>query len=97
MNGMMITIRARASIWRPSTPAERAAWSASPAADGLDSAGEFKLPPMYMIGLAPSEPVKVIRSRVTAPSSGGARLDCMLVEIADGLHWYVRRSDVPGM
>ena len=81
--------------WRKVTEAEYLAWKASVESQGLDDAGEWKLPPRDThITLVPGRPYEVLRGRVAAAQGYGSdRSGCMeLLCFATGERFYAFRT-----
>ena len=81
--------------WRRATQAEYLAWKASPESQGLDDAGEWKLPPKDThITLVPGRPYEVVRGRVAASQGyGNPRSGCMELQcFATGERFYTYRE-----
>jgi len=80
-------------IWRDRTDEDHAAWRASDASKGIDSAGESKLdsPSRGRIPEA-GETFKIVRARVTARSGWSSIPKCSEIVDTDGVHWFVKRA-----
>lgn len=81
--------------WRRVTQAEYLAWRASPASQGMDDAGESRLPPRDThITLVPGRPYEVVRGRVAASQGyGNPRSGCMELQcFTTGERFYVYRT-----
>jgi hypothetical protein len=82
-------------LWRPLTEEEKEEWYASDASKGMTSAGETKLCPRHTCRVpGPDEVFKIVRARVKTTRGYHDVPGCAEVMDADGVHWFVRRSDL---